>query len=182
MIELACPESCTYLVEARTSASQREMALRQKETADAPGNMLLNERAMIALDGIERAIVNSQRGIGATSFRDLDDAEILAALENTIKNLETEESGLIYEHRAESPRIGELSRRIRERLDEVGNDAPLEVRPRRSDVLKALTFMRDAVEAHIKRAAGDPEASRSFMRYISLFSPWPADATTPLII
>jgi hypothetical protein len=182
MIELACPESCSYLIEARTSASQREMALRRKETAADPRDLTLNERAFIALDGIQRAIVNAQRGIGASAFRDLDDAEMLAAIENTIKNLETEESGLIYEHRAASPRTGELSRRIRDGLDEVAKEAPLEARPRRSEILKALTFMREAVDAHIRRAAGDPEGARTFMRYISLFYPWPEQATTPLIL
>ena len=182
MIELACPESCSYLIEARTSASQREMALRRKETATDPRDLSLNEREFIALDGIQRAIVNAQRGIGASAFRDLDDAEMLAAVENTIKNLETEESGLIYEHRAASPRIGELSRRIRDGLDGITKEAPAEARPRRSEILKALTFMRDAATAHTQRAAGNPDATRTFVRYITLFYPWPEQATTPLII
>lgn len=182
MIELACPETCSYLIECRTSASQREMTLRRKETAADPRNLKLNERGLLALDGIQRAIINAQRGIGASAFRDLDDAEMLAAIENTIKNLETEESGLIYEHRAASPRISELSRRIRDGLDEIANEAPVEARPRRSEILKALAFIREAAAAHIQRAAGDPEASRTFIRYITLFYPWPEQATTPLIV
>jgi hypothetical protein len=182
MIELACPETCSYLIEARTSASQREMALRRKETAGDPRDLKLNERGLLALEGIQRAIVNAQRGVGASAFRDLDDAELLASIENTIKNLETEESGLIYEHRAASPRIGELSRRIRDGLEEIAKDASPEARPRRAEILKALTFMREAANAHIRRAAGDPEASRTFVRYITLFYPWPEQATTPLIV
>ena len=180
MIELPCPESCSYLIEARTSASQREMALRRRETASDPRDLSLNEREFLALDGIQRAIVSAQRGIGASAFRDLDDAEMLAALENTIKNLETEESGLIYEHRAASPRIGELSRRIRDGLDEIAK-APAEARPRRSEILKALTYMREAANAHTQRAAGNPDATRTFVRYITLFYPWPEDVTRPLI-
>lgn len=182
MIELACPESCSYLIEARANASQREMALRRRETADAPRDLKLNERALLALDEIQRAIVNAQRGIATAGFRDLDDAEMLAAVDNTIKNLETEESGLIYEHRAASPRIGELSRRIRNGLDQIAKDTPLETRPRRSDILKALIFMSESVTAHIQRAAGDPEAARTFMRYISLFHPWPEEAARPMLI
>jgi hypothetical protein len=182
MIELACPESCSYLIEARTSAGEREMALRRKETATDPRDLTLNERAFIALDGIQRAIVNAQRGIGGSAFRDLDDAEIRAAVENTIKNLETEESGLIYEHRAASHRIGELSRRIREGLDEIAKEAPAEARPRRSEILKALTFIRESANAHTQRAAGDHDAKRTFVRYITLFYPWPEQATTPLIL
>jgi hypothetical protein len=182
MIELACPETCSYLIEARTSASQREMALRRKEAAANPRDLTLNDRALSALDAIERAIVNVQRGVGGVGFDDLADDEILAAVENAIKNLETEESGLIYEHRAAARRIDDLSRRIRAGLDEIGKDQPADTRPRRSDILRALTFTRESVKAHTQRTAGDSEASRSYIRYISLFYPWPEEATRPLIL
>lgn len=182
MIELACPESCSYLIDARNSAGERELAFRRKETATDPREGKLSERAFVALDAIQRAVVNAQRGIGATGFRDLDDAEILAAIENTIRNIETEESGLIYEHRAASPRIGELSRRIRQGLDEITKDVPVEARPRRTDVLKALAFMRELASAHLRRADGTPDAARSFIRYITLFYPWPDQTATPLIV
>jgi hypothetical protein len=182
MIELACPESCSYLIEARASSSAREMALRRKETAADPRDLSLNERGFVALDAIQLAVVNAQRGIGAGAFPDLDDAELLAAVETTIKNIETEESGLIYEHRAPSPRIAELSRRIRDGLDQIAKDIPPEARPRRSEILKALTFMRESVNAHMRRAAGDPEQARTFIRYITLFYPWPEQATAPLIV
>jgi hypothetical protein len=182
MIELACPESCSYLIEARTNSSQREMALRRKEAADSPSDLTLNEQGLVSLDAIERAIVNAQRGIGGAAFRGLDDSEILAAVENTIKNIETEESGLIYEHRAAAPRIDELARRIRAGLDEIGNDLPADARPRRSDIFKALSFTRESVKVHMQRAAEGGAASRSFIRHISLFYPWPQEATTPLII
>jgi hypothetical protein len=182
MIELACPETCSYLIEARTRANQREMELRRKETAADPRNLRLNERALVALDAIQLAIVNAQCGIGASGFRDLDDAEMLAAIEVAIKNLETEDSGLIYEHRAASQRIGELSRRIRESLDESAKGVAPEARPRRSEMLKAATFIREAVAAHIKRAAGDPESARTYLRYICLFYHWPEETSKPLIV
>ena len=182
MIELPCPESCTYLTQARASSRERESALRQKESALGTREMGLNERAFVALDNIQKTIVDTQRGIGPLALRDLDDAATLAAIENTIKNLETEETGLIYEHRATSPRIGELSRRIRERLDEIPKETPPEIRPRRSEILKALVFLRESVNAHILRAAGDPEATRSFIRYITLFYPWPTETAGPIII
>jgi hypothetical protein len=182
MIELACPETCSYLIAARNSASKRELDLRNRETAGDPRQLALSERSLLAVDEIQRAIVSVQRGIGSIAFTDLDDAEILAAIENTIKNLETEESGLIYEHRAASHRIGELSRRIREALDGIAAKVPVEARPRRSDVLRALSFMRESTAAHIKRADGDPDLSRTFMRFLALFYPWPEQATKPLII
>jgi len=182
MIELACPESCSYLIEARTTVSQREMALRRKETEADPRDLRLSERGFVALDAIQRAVVNAQRGIGAVALSYLDDAETLAAIEITIKNIETQESGLIYEHPAASQRIGELSHRIRDGLEELGKEVPAEARPRRSEILKALAFMREAVNAHIQRAAGNAEASRTFIRYITLFYPWPEQSTAPLIV
>src|SRR5437762_7809235 len=105
MIELACPETCSYLIEARSTASQRERLLLKKEAASNLRDLRLPERALIALNVIEDAVVNTQRGVTGPALRDLNDAETVAALENAIKNTETEESGLIYEHSAASPRI-----------------------------------------------------------------------------
>jgi hypothetical protein len=182
MIELACPESCAYLIEARSSAGQRERLLLQKEAATNPRDLSLTERAVLALNIIEQAMVNTQRGIEGSALRDLNDEEVLAAVENAIKNAETQESGLIYQHGAASPRIAEVSRRIREALDKMSEEIPAEARPRRSDTLKALTFIRETVKAHIRRKGADARASRSYVRYITLFSPWPEQATRPLII
>jgi septal ring factor EnvC (AmiA/AmiB activator) len=182
MIELACPETCSYLIDARVTAGKRESALRAKEAITiSASDLSLNDRALIALEAIELAIVNTQRGIGSSPIRDLEDSEILAAVETAIKNLETEESGLIYEHRAAVPRIDELSRRIRDTLNKF-EDIPSENRPRRSETLKALTFTRESIKAHVKRSAQDPMASRSYIHYISLFYAWPQEATRPLIV
>lgn len=182
MIELACPETCSYLIEARSSASQRERLMLQKERAANPGNPGLTERGLVALNIIEQAIVNTQRGVEGIALRDLTDEEIFAAVENAIKNTETEESGLIYEHGSASPRITEVSRRIREALDKMGAGISAEARPRRSDALKALTFTREAVKAHMRHAAGDAEVSRGYMRFVTLFWPWPEAETRPILL
>lgn len=182
MIELACPETCPYLIEARANTSEREMALRRKETAGDPRSLMLSDAAVRVLDAIGEAIVSAQRGGDAAAFRSLNDSDVLAALENTIKNLETEESGLIYEHRAAVRGIDELSRLIRARIEAIGRDQPADTRPRRSDIIKGLTFTRDAVTAHTQRVPDDPESPRSFIRYTALFYPWPEQATRPLIV
>lgn len=181
MIELACPETCSYLLEARASAGHRERDLRVKESAD-PHTLLLNDRALIAVNAIERAIVQAQRGTGPVSFRDLNNSDVLAAIENSAKNLETEETGLIYEHRTATPKIDDLSRSIRNALDGLSKELPPEARPRRSEFIRALNFTRDALEAHLKRPSAGSEGERSYIRFISLFHPWPEDATRPLIV
>jgi len=181
MIVLACPESCQYLRDGRAQAAERERELYLKEVAEGRRKPELSERLRPALYAIDIGIMGAQRDKDA-ALGDLDDSELLAAVENTIKNLEVEESGLIYEYRASSPRIEEVSRRIRAELDEVAKGAQAEDRLRRVDIIKALNFARGTIESHIRRSGAEPGPSRSYLRYISLFIPWPKEATTPLII
>jgi hypothetical protein len=182
MIEISCPESCPYLINARATAVERERELRKKEGSTiGPPDVNLNQRALICIQAIERALVDAARGVTKLSIHDLDDTEICASIENAVKNLETEESGLIYEHRASTFTIDQLGKSIRQALDAAAAELPAETRPRRSDMLKALTFERDAVKRHIQRG-GDREALRSYLHYVSLFYPWPAEATGPLIV
>lgn len=183
MIELACPESCQYLQAARTQAGARESELRMKELA-AEGKPIprFDDRFLSALYLIEGAIVATQRGTDGTAFHDLTDEEAMAAIETTIKNFETEESGVIYEHRAASVRIQEVSRRIREGFEGLNNRASAEERLRRGEIIRALKYVRDTVRAHTLRTDADPMHSRSYIRHITLFFPWPEEATKPLII
>jgi len=122
-------------------------------------------RAQMALGiAIDEAIIAVQR----ETYRDLDDSEILAAIENAIKNIETAGTGLIYEHRDSSRRVQELSQKMREHLDEVAGEFPPENRPRSIDVADALKLIGNLVRAHIR--SGDDK--RSYLRYIAMFHPW----------
>jgi hypothetical protein len=181
MIKLACPESCQYLRSGRAQVAERERQLHAREVAEGRFKPELSERLLPALYAVDDAIIGAQRDKNAR-LGDIVDAEALAAVETTIKNLETEESGLIYEHRGSSPRVEELSRRIRGRLDEVGKDARGEGRLRRADMIKVLNFTLHSIKSHMRRGGGEPVSSRSYIRYISLFIPWPEEATKPLII
>jgi hypothetical protein len=184
MIELACPESCQYLQAARAQAGERESALRMKElAAEGKPAPRFDDRSLSALYLIEGAIVAAQRGTGGgAALKDLVDEEVIAAVETTIKNFETEESGVIYEHRGASPRIQEVGRLIREGFEGLNNRAGAEERLRRGEIIKALKYVRDTVRAHIRRTDADPARSRSYIRHITLFFPWPVEATEPLII
>lgn len=181
MIELACPESCQYLRDARTQAAEREHELRLKEVAEGRPRPEVSRRLLPALYAIDIGIVGAWRDKNV-ALGNLDDREILAAVEITIKNLETEESGLIYEHHASSVRVEEVSHRIRASLDEIVRETQAEDRLRRSDLIKALNFARDSIRTHIRRNEAEPGPLRSYIRYISLFIPWPEEATKPLII
>lgn len=174
MLEIECPESCQYLASGRLQASEREQEMVEKETA-AAGKVLpwLNDRARDCLAATRWTIVEIQR----RAFSDLQDWEISAAIENAIRNLETESAGIIYEHREYSTRVQELSRKIRKTLDELHSDQPTEFRPKTRDILEALHCLHDNVELHTRR--GDP---RSFIRYTALFYPWREDQPNEIVI
>ena len=178
MIELACPESCSYLKDARSEVAEREMKLRTKDEVFAKVAHGITPRLVPLLLLIESVIVNSHRGIDGTAMTDLKDSEILEAIENVIKNVETEGSGIIFEHSSRSPRIETLSRQIRTKVEVVTAEIPADARPPRSDILKTLNIERAAVGSHIRRN----EAGTSYLRHIALFVPWPEQETRPLII
>jgi hypothetical protein len=178
MIEIACPESCQYLHDARSQSAEREFKLRAGDEAFSLAAREINERIMPVLLLIENAVVNAHRGIDGAEMRDLSNAEILESIENTIKNLQTEDAGLIYEHHSASPRAEQVSRRIRAALDALKDKIPAEARPRRNEILKMLNVERAAVEFHIRRG----EEDHSYLRHISLYFPWPEEKTRPLII
>ena len=180
MFELACPDSCDYLRSARAESRDREVELRLKE-AKAGGSLDvgMNHRSMAAAYIADRSIVEAFRGTGESPIRDLQDSEALSALDNAIRNLETEESGLIYEHKEAALRVTELSRRIRQALEQAFEKEIAEERPRRSELIRALKYVRDAVNAHSHRPGAGPQ---SYLRYISLFCPWPEEQSQSLIV
>jgi hypothetical protein len=180
MIELACPDSCSYLNSARAEARDREARLRIKESqAGGSLDLGMNERSMAAAYLTDQAIVRAVRNSNGSSISRINDQDVLAAVENAIKNLETEESGLIYEHRDLTGSVRELSQSIRQGFDEAFNQELPEARPRRSELIRALKYVRDAIRAHTLRENADPQ---SYIRFVSLFCSWPQEDTKPLII
>lgn len=182
MIELACPESCRYLQSAREQAGPREVEFRAREMqAEGKSFADLNDRILNIAFAIEKSIIETQRATKGMDMRDLKDQDVLDAVENAIKNIETEGSGLIYEHRASSPRIQEVSQNIRADLDELSAELIAEDRPTRSEVLRALRFVRDNALSHLRRTGNDP-GSRGYIRQMALFVPWPEESRGPLIV
>jgi hypothetical protein len=182
MIELVCPESCAHLTAARSQASERKAELRKRElTAEGRPPARLTNREMRLVDFIFQSIIKTQRGHNGSPVRNLIDSEVKEAVENAIKNFETEESGIIYEHHAATPRIEEVSRRIRASLADLARNVAAEWRPRRQEMLSALRYIASDSEAHIKRNPTDA-ASRDFLRFIALHIPWPEPQAETRII
>ena len=164
MIELACPDTCGYLISAREHAKTKEGDIVTKQFAEMGIKFNPNRIHMTLGIAIDEAIIAIQR----ESYKDIDDSEILAAIENAMKNMETAGAGLIYEHKDASRRVQELSQRMRTHLDEVVGKFPPENRPKSLDVVEALKLIGSLVRAHIR--AG--EDKRSYLRYIAMFHSW----------
>jgi hypothetical protein len=164
MIELACPDTCGYLISAREHAKTKEGEIVTKQFAEMGIQFKPNRTHMTLGIAIDEAIIAIQR----ESYKDIDDSEILTAIENAMKNLETAGTGLIYEHQDSSRRVQELSQKMRTHLDEVVGKFPPESRPRSLDMIEALKLIGSLVRAHIR--AG--EDKRSYLRYIALFHSW----------
>ena len=174
---MACPESCSYLRDAQVRASQLNGELRSRDRALDRAITAATQRSLPLVFVVQGAILDAYRGIKGQPLRGLKDSEILEAVENAIKNLETQDSGLIYEHQA-PPRVDALSRGIREALDGINERTPAESRLRRSELLKLLELMRAWIDAHMRNG----EEDNSYLRHISLFIPWPSELARPLII
>ena len=186
MIELACPESCQYLRSAREQAIARERELQSKENATATpaearllsADLEIAPRLMPLVYAADGAIVRTVR----ETFSDLEDPEVLAALDNAIKNFETESTGLIYEHRTSSPRVQAISDSIRFMLEALARETDVEQRVTRSDMIAAVKYVRSRVSRHLKRSENEPGNSRGFIRQAVLFYPWSEQETKPLIV
>jgi hypothetical protein len=164
MIDLACPDTCGYLISAREHAKAREGEIISRQFGEMGIKFNPNRAQMTLGIAIDEAIIAVQR----EAHNDIDDAEILAAIENAIKNIETAGTGLIYEHKDASRRVQELSQRMRTHLDEVVGKFPPETRPRTLDVVESLKLIGNLVRAHIRSG----EDKQAYLRYIAMFHPW----------
>jgi hypothetical protein len=164
MLEIRCHETCSYLISGRENAIAREKEIRTRE-AERLSKPLpsLSRREFELVQLVEWAIVRAQREV----YPNLADSEILGSVQNALKNLETQDAGIIYEHREFSTVVDDISRRIRDAFDELTREMPAEMRPKRGEIIGALEFVLDVVQTHIGR--GDP---RSFIRYAAQFYPW----------
>lgn len=176
MIELACPESCQYLEPAREQAIEREREMRAKDQAFETKIVPPVERRLVPLIlGIESAILRTQR----KSARDLQDSEVQQALENALKNLETESSGLIYEHRTPLLRVQELSEAIRAVPEWLAKESSMEYSFTRTDTVTALKYIQYRIETQMRRSEKE---TRSYIRSIALFHPWSEETRSARLI
>lgn len=176
MIELACPEECPYLREARSVGGDRRSQaimrrLREIERWDLVRG-IRNLGPIVFL--VERGIIQIQR----ERFRDLTDAEALEGVEAALATVRTLEKGIIYEHPVGAARaqavIEAILREveaIRSELREKGEDQSLT----NEMVAVVLEFIQTWIKLDMN-AEG-----QVYLRHIALDHPYPAEQI-PLIV
>jgi hypothetical protein len=179
MIELACPERCPYLQEARKSTAQRRTPkfLQHLASQDKRKIMETIERLEMVIFLLERSIVEAQR----YRFRDLTDEEALEGVRNALKTYETLDRGIIYEHASESPRVQAVSRALLDAIEDVSKrlrehqqSSTITTR----DFLACMEFLIEAIQ--FDRQSG--KDMQAWLRHATLYQPYPEKETQRLII
>jgi hypothetical protein len=172
LMEIACPETCTYLAAGRETSSEKSRALLATALSESGRfvNRTLTEGQIHALVTIEAAVVESKR----RELKDTKDRDILEAFQNVLKNLQTADSGLIYEHRVASPLVQQLSQQIRDNVQELNEHAPLSRRITTSDEIEAIKILIESAQAFIDRGEDD----RAYLRSIAIRVPWNTTASS----
>ena len=175
MMGIRCPESCTYLEEARNTEAEKAVQLLMSHFDPAYVSELYDDESCLqVMILIEATIANTQR----YDYNDLGDSEIMGALNNAVKNLETAESGLIYEHGETSPRVQDLSLAIRDALEEAMAELPADELPDLTEIIEIIRFER----AFAELLGRNESNSRAFVRHVALMTPWREDEAEPRII
>jgi hypothetical protein len=108
-VEINCPSDCTYYIEGQKY--QQDKITRQRITKEGVETYIrraeLYSKNPEVFDKIEIAIVDLFR-----SDRKLRNEEVLEALELSLKTLDTEKKGIIFEHRSESSVVNEIAARV----------------------------------------------------------------------
>ncbi|MBI4470788.1 MAG: hypothetical protein HY650_15850 [Acidobacteria bacterium] len=176
MIDLACPESCPHLREARQHAqARRTSAIVNRLAGD--GKLALLRRISeleVLVFRIEKAVVELQRD----RFRDLTDAEVLDGIESALATAGTAEKGIIYDHQAPTPRAQTVSDAILREIDEVKKklEEHSEARFLNDKVLaELLEFIRAWIRLEMSADGQD------YLRNIALQHPYPEEKSKLIV-
>jgi hypothetical protein len=169
MIELACPEGCTYLQEARHSLAERRVP-RIVQHLRANGKA----RVIDALKRFETVIFLLQRaiaGVQRDQFRDIADSEVLEGVTSALKACETFDQNVAHEHTSESLRVQAITTAILKAIDDLKKN--LEEKGRSSmitarDFASCLEFIADTMRLDAQ-SEKNPQA---WLRHTVLYQPY----------
>src|SRR5215470_5724634 len=83
MMDIRCPESCTYLEQGRNTEANKAAQLTLAQIGpELMRRVYENQRCLAVITFLERTVAETQRD----EYNDLVDAEVISALGNTLKN------------------------------------------------------------------------------------------------
>ena len=176
MTELACPEACPYLQEARAHASQRrsERIIRHLIEQDKRDLFERIRNLEPIIYRIEKAVVEVQR----KQFRDLTDQEALEGLESALQTAETLGRGIIYEHKPRAPRSQAVTEAILRGIEEIKAELQKHGQSRlltSDEVTSCLAFVREWMRLEMS------SEGHAYLHQTALHHPYPEDQTRLIV-
>lgn len=150
VVEIPCPPDCAYLTEGHGHQAGKKFVdqLRQEEGTDRRIRLYENMRRYRPLiDEIEKEIL--RYGQGLSSFHDRHVQEAIRLLRKTYQS---EERGVIYEHKSTDPMVSALIRAVQEMLEKLRQDVELNLRA--SDILNCMEWVESEVRYHLRHPLG----------------------------
>lgn len=161
MVEVDCPPDCNYLESGHIHQARRKFIhqLTQEQSPARAQRYLDTARNYgEVLARLEQAILRYAAGM--SSMRDSD---VLEAVELLKKNYQTEDKGVIFEHRSPNPLAGPLTQDLREVIEELREGSRELRRLRLSEALDCLENLLQDIRYHIQEQ-GQP---LSYLQFIA---------------
>ncbi len=164
-MEIDCPADCPHLVDGQKY--QQEKIARRRLKKEGAGTYirragLYTEHPELFLR-IERTVVELFR-----SERDMSDTDVRSAFELVLQTLETQKSGLIYEHSSTSSMVNELSGRLVHTLLEYKDGSQSATGTVTLDFVKdVVSEFKNEVEFYIDLHSN----AKSYLKHIARYHP-----------
>lgn len=150
--EIRCPPDCVYLGRARVHPPAAVQRQQDRDRRFLTPLIVDLTEAQAAVFVQIQAFLNRY---GSPTLGSLLDDHVAEAIGSLVATLETEERGVIYEHRPDGLPAQHLASELKALINEFGRRAPA---PRRGDVLAALRQVERGARSARKSLEGDRRA------------------------
>lgn len=162
-IEIDCPLDCEYFVEGQKHQQQKVTKQRiQKEGIQS----YLNKAELYKKDPVLFAVVEKEISRIFREKKNLNDRDLVTALEQTKKTIETEKSGIYYEYQGENLYANEITTSIlRVIRNHMQNNNPANV---------DMEFCSNVIGEYLKEAefyVENKSGPREYLKHISRYHP-----------
>ena len=166
MINLECPESCSYLKSGRAAALEKVFDERARYIDDH-GVPFDNEipgfgEIMTTIESMIIAVLREK-------FKSLTDQDVAEGIDNVVRTMETQRSGIIYSHQANTAAAQAVSDSVMEVIDLLKERVRSDYGPSASQLMTIVRAIRQAIAFHMSRSTD----GRDYLRFTTQFYPYP---------